>query len=189
MPPCHAPTRTCRLRVDADRLPHAGRGWGPSSFLRVVPPVPDPPPPLVPCHERPPHLTPTRSKASPPSTDTIRPPLSIGDRFPPTKSIRAPPSPLFPVRAVTTRVSFLFLLLGSSLTYPFISMTYRDNVGSPPAIVSHPPPSERHCVSLSLPPHRCSTSSVSHAAILLARCTPLTILVPVPLTTPQGSHR
>jgi hypothetical protein len=116
----------------------------------------------------------------------LRAPATVS---PQTKSDGALSSPLFLVRAATTRVSFLFLPLGSPLTYPFISVTYRDNVGSPPAITSHPPTSECHRVGLSPPPHQCLTSSVSRAAILLARRTPLTVLVPVPPTAPQRGHQ
>jgi hypothetical protein len=42
-------------------------------------------PPSVPCHTRPPHLTPTRPKASPPFVDAIRSPPSTGNGFPPNK--------------------------------------------------------------------------------------------------------
>jgi hypothetical protein len=71
----------------------------------------------------------------------------------------------------------------------FISLTYKDDAGSSPALTSRPPPSECHRVSLSLQPHRRPTSSVSRAAILLAQHTPLVARVPVSPITPQGSHR
>jgi hypothetical protein len=81
------------------------------------------------------------------------------------------------------------LSLGSSLTYPSLSLPYRDDVGSPPTLASHPPPPKCHHSSPTLPPHRRPTASVSHGTLLLVRHVPRTPFVFASSTFPCIGHR
>jgi hypothetical protein len=104
-------------------------------------------------------------------------------------SIGVPPSPLSPVRATAAHASLLLFSsqLTPHLTLPLTNLQGRCQITL--ALASHPLPSERRHVGLSLPPHQCPTFSVSRVVIPLARRTPPTALMPLPSTPQQVSRR
>jgi hypothetical protein len=100
--------------------------------------------------------------------------------------IGAPPSPLSLVRTTARTCPSSF----SRSTHSSPNPSSHRPTGSTPDR-PHPCPhelSERRHAGLSPPPHRRPTSSVSHVVTHLARRTPPTALVPLPLTPQQGIH-